>query len=216
MTSKDDGVEEPEPEPDSRIGTAAQVHRVLKTPDGTMRLLVQGLERVRILEYTQEQPFLRARIEMVPETLEEGIEMEALMRAVQELFRKLIDLEPQMPDELAVMSINVDDGRQLAYLVASSMRLKLADAQALLEMDSVRDKLLRLTQLLKKEVEVLELGRKIPVRGARRDGAHAARLLPARADEGHPEGAGRGRRTGRRHPRVGGTHHRRGNERGGR
>jgi ATP-dependent Lon protease len=83
------------------------VHRVLKTPDGTMRLLVQGLERIRLLEYTQEQPFLRARIEIVPEVWRMGIEMEALMRAVQELFRKLIELEPQMPDELAIMSINV-------------------------------------------------------------------------------------------------------------
>jgi ATP-dependent Lon protease len=161
VTSKNEDVDEPAPGEVYEIGTAAQVHRVLKTPDGTMRLLVQGLERVRLLEYTQEQPFLRARIEIVPEVLEDGLEMEALMRAVQDLFRKLIELEPQMPDELTIMSINVDDGRQLAYLVASSMRLKVQDAQALLEMDRVRDKLLRLIQLLKKEIEVLELGRKI-------------------------------------------------------
>ena len=161
VSSRDEDLEEPRPEQIHRIGTAAQVHRVLKTPDGTMRLLVQGLERIRVLEYTQHEPFLRARIEILPETLEEGIEMEALMRAVQQLFRRLVDLEPQMPDELSVMSLNVDDGRQLAYLVASSMRLKVSDAQALLEMDSVREKLLRLTTLLKKEVEVLELGRKI-------------------------------------------------------
>jgi ATP-dependent Lon protease len=161
VTSRDDGSEEPPPDQIYTVGTAAQVHRVLKTPDGTMRLLVQGLERIRILEYTQEKPYLRARIEIIPETMEDGIEMEALMRAVQQLFRKLIELEPQMPDELAIMSVNVDDGRQLAYLVASSMRLRLTDAQAILEMDSVRDKLLRLTGLLKKEVEVLELGRKI-------------------------------------------------------
>ncbi|MFZ1771661.1 MAG: endopeptidase La [Caldilinea sp.] len=161
VTSKNEDVDEPSPGEVHHIGTAAQVHRVLKTPDGTMRLLVQGLERIRLLEYTQEEPFLRARIEIVPEVLEDGLEMEALMRAVQDLFRKLIELEPQMPDELTIMSINVDDGRQLAYLVASSMRLKVADAQALLEMDRVRDKLLRLIQLLKKELEVLELGRKI-------------------------------------------------------
>ncbi len=161
VTSKNEDIDEPAPGEVHEIGTAAQVHRVLKTPDGTMRLLVQGLERVRLLEYTQEQPFLRARIEIVPEVLEDGLEMEALMRAVQDLFRKLIELEPQMPDELTIMSINVDDGRQLAYLVASSMRLKVKDAQALLEMDRVRDKLLRLIQLLKKEIEVLELGRKI-------------------------------------------------------
>ena len=161
VTSRDEEMDEPDPDKIYAVGTAAQVHRVLKTPDGTMRLLVQGLERVRILEYTQERPYLRARIEIIPETLEEGIEMEALMRAVQQLFRRLVELEPQLPDELAVMAINVDDGRQLAYLVAASMRLKSAEAQSLLEMDSVREKLLRITALLKKEVEVLELGHKI-------------------------------------------------------
>jgi len=161
VTSKDEEIEEPGPDEVYRIGTAAQVHRVLKTPDGTMRLLVQGLERIRLLEFTQEKPYLRARIEILPESIEEGLEMEALMRAVQDLFRRLIELEPQMPDELTIMSINVEDARQLAYLVASSMRLKIEDAQAILEMDQVRNKLLRLIQLLKKEIEVLELGRKI-------------------------------------------------------
>jgi ATP-dependent Lon protease len=73
----------------------------------------------------------------------------------------LIELEPQMPDELAVMAINVQDAKQLAYLVAGSMRLTHENAQLLLEMDSVHEKLMKLTQLLKKEVEVLELGRKI-------------------------------------------------------
>ncbi len=161
VTSKDESVEEPKPDQIHLIGTAAQVHRVLKTPDGTIRLLVQGMERVRIMEFIQDEPYLRARMEVVPETIEDNLEMEALMRAVQELFRKLIDLEPQMPDELAVMALNVEDARQLAYLVAGSMRLKTDESQKLLEMDSVHDKLMRLTVLLKKEVEVLELGRKI-------------------------------------------------------
>ena len=161
VTSKDEDVERPSPGQIHEIGTAAQVHRVLRTPDGTMRLLVQGLERIRILEYVQEQPYLRARVEILPEIMEENIELEAIMRAVQELFRRLIDLEPQMPDELAVMAMNVENSRQLAYLVASSIRLDTGEAQNLLEMDSTYDKLLRLTQLLHKEVEVLELGRKI-------------------------------------------------------
>ncbi len=161
VTSKDEEIEEPSPDQIHTIGTAAQIHRVLKTPDGTMRLLVQGQERIRIREYVQEQPFLRARFEIIPELQEDDLEMEALQRAVQQLFRRLVELEPQMPDELAVMAINVDDGRQLAYLVASSMRIKLEDAQALLEMDTVREKLYRLTELLKKEVEVLEMSRKI-------------------------------------------------------
>jgi ATP-dependent Lon protease len=160
-TSRDENVEKPSPDQIHEIGTAAQVHRVLRTPDGTMRLLVQGLERIRILEYVQEQPYLRARVEIIPELMEENIETEAIMRAVQELFRRMVDLEPQMPDELAVMAMNVENARQLAYLVASSMRLNVDEAQNILAMDSIYDKLLRLTQLLHKEVEVLELGRKI-------------------------------------------------------
>ncbi|MEZ4863946.1 MAG: endopeptidase La [Caldilineaceae bacterium] len=161
VASKDEDIEEPGPADIHQIGTAAQIHRVLKTPDGTMRLVIQGLERIRIREYLQSDPYLRARVEIIPETLEANLELEAISRAVQELFRKLIELEPHMPEELTIMALNVDDARQLAYLVASSMRLSTEDAQALLEMDNIFDKLLRLTQLLKKEIEVLELGRKI-------------------------------------------------------
>lgn len=174
-TSKDESIDEPGPDEIYSIGTAAQVHRVLKTPDGTMRLLVQGLERIRILDYVQTEPYLRARVEVVPETEKaeepeteewedsEPLQYEALTRAVQDLFRKLIDLEPQMPEELAVMALNVENGRQLAYLVASSMNhlISIEDSQQILEMGSVQEKLMRLIALLKKEVEVLELGRKI-------------------------------------------------------
>ncbi len=161
VTSKDETIEEPSPDQIYTIGTAAQVHRVLKAPDGTIRLAVQGLERIRIKEYVQEKPYLRARVEVLPETIEESIEVDALIRAVQDLFRRLVELDGQMPEELAVMASNVENARQLAYLVASSMRLDLEDAQHILELDSVQEKLMRLTQLLKKEVEVLELGHKI-------------------------------------------------------
>ncbi len=161
VASRDENLDEPAPHQIHQVGTAAQVHRVLKTPDGTIRLLVQGLERVRIVEYIQQEPYLRARVEALPEKIDETIETEALVRTVEDLFRRLIELEPQMPEELAVMAINAEDARQLAYLAASSLRLRIEDAQALLEMDNVQDKLRRLTQLLNKEVEVLELGRKI-------------------------------------------------------
>ncbi len=161
VTSRDDAVEEPSPEQIYKIGTAAQVHRVLKAPDGTIRLAVQGLERIRLIEYIQEKPYLRARVEVLPETLEEGLKIEASVRAVQDLFRRLVELDGQMPDELAVMAANVENARQLAYLVASSIRLEMKDAQEILDMDSVQEKLLRLTQLLNKEVDVMELGHKI-------------------------------------------------------
>ncbi len=161
VTSRDESVEEPAPDQLYEIGTAAQVHRVLKAPDGTIRLAVQGLERIRLKEYIQEKPYLRARVEVLPETLEEGLELDGTARAVQDLFRRLVELDGQMPDELAVMAANVENARQLAYLVASSMRLEMNDAQELLEIDSVQEKLLRLTQLLHNEVDVTELGNKI-------------------------------------------------------
>jgi len=161
VTSKDESIEEPSPDQIYEIGTAAQVHRVLKAPDGTVRLAVQGLERIRLTEYIQEEPYLRARVEVLPETLEEGLDIDGSARAVTDLFRRLVELDGQMPDELAVMAANVENARQLAYLVASSIRLELDDAQQLLEMDSVQEKLLRLTQLLHGEVDVMELGNKI-------------------------------------------------------
>ncbi len=161
VTSRDESVEEPVPDQIYEIGTAAQVHRVLKAPDGTIRLAVQGLERIRLKEYIQEKPYLRARVEVLPETLEEGLELDGSARAVQDLFRRLVELDGQMPDELAVMAANVENARQLAYLVASSMRLEMNDAQELLEIDSVQEKLLRLTNLLHSEVDVMELGNKI-------------------------------------------------------
>lgn len=166
VASKDETIEEPKPDQIYRIGTVAQIHRVLKTSEGTMRLVIQGLERVRIVEYVHAEPYLRARIEVIPETMEAGLELEGLIRAIQDLFRQLIDLEPHMPEELAIMALNVDDARQLAYLVASSMRLNFNDMQELLEMDEVAAKLTRLTQLMKKEIEVLELGRKIQTEAA--------------------------------------------------
>ena len=161
VTSRDESVEEPAPDQIYEIGTAAQVHRVLKAPDGTIRLAVQGLERIRLKGYIQEEPYLRARVEVLPETLEEGLELDGSARAVQDLFRRLVELDGQMPDELAVMAANVENARQLAYLVASSMRLEMNEAQELLEIDSVQEKLLRLTQLLHNEVDVTELGNKI-------------------------------------------------------
>lgn len=161
MSSHDESIEEPSPAEIYEIGTAAQVHRVLKAPDGTIRLAVQGLERIRLTEYIQDEPYLRARVEVLPETLEEGLEIDGTARAVQDLFRRLVELDGQMPDELPVMAANVENARQLAYLVASSMRLEMDDAQQLLEIDSVQEKLIRLTQLLHNEVDVMELGHKI-------------------------------------------------------
>ena len=100
--------------------------------NGNVRLIVQGIERIRIVEYVQTEPYLRARVERIPEILEPTVELEALSRNTQELFRRFVTLAPHLPDELQTAVLNVEDARQLAYLVASSIRLNLADAQRIL------------------------------------------------------------------------------------
>jgi len=144
-----------------RVGTLAVVPKLLKLPDGSLRIIVQGLERIRILEYVATEPYLRARVERAPEVIEEDIEVEALMRNLMDLFQKLASLVPQMSEELQTLILNIDDPRQLAYILAASIRMELEDRQAILEEDSVKAKLRRLTAILAKEMEVLELGKRI-------------------------------------------------------
>ena len=158
---KNEGVEEPTPDDLYAVGTMAVIHRLAKAPDGTTRLIIQGLERVRLLEYTQTSPYMKARVEAAPDEIEEDLEVEALSRNVSELFRRLVSLVSYLPEELAMAALSTDDPRQLVYMVATGVRMSLADAQAILELPSIKDKLKKLTAVLTREVEVLELGKKI-------------------------------------------------------
>jgi ATP-dependent Lon protease len=167
VTSQDPEVEEPNPDQIYRTGTAAIVHRMLRAPDGTIRLIVQGIERIHVDEYLQEQPYLRARVsempdeEDAPDLREQDLEAEALMRATLDLFRRLVSLVPHMPEELETAAMNATSAKQLAYLVAASTRMEPRQAQEILELNPVSEKLVRLNSILSKELEVLELGRKI-------------------------------------------------------
>jgi ATP-dependent Lon protease len=161
VTAKNPELEAPGPDDLHRVGTAALVHRLFRAPDGTIRLLVQGLARFRVVEFTQTEPYLKARIELAPEANEKTLEVEALMRNISTLFQRLGELVPSMPAELLSAALSVEDPLQFVYTIALYQRMDLADAQNLLELDSVVDKMRRLLTLLSKEVEVLELGRKI-------------------------------------------------------
>jgi ATP-dependent Lon protease len=143
------------------VGTMARILQMVKVPDGTLRVLVQGIERIKIGELVQTDPFFRARVDSSPEKSEKSVELEALMRGVSEVFQKMVTLAPNMPEELSSAAINIEDPRQLAYLIATNIRLDLPQRQEILEIDSVSDKLNKLMQYLNREVEVLELGRKI-------------------------------------------------------
>ncbi len=162
VTSKAPDIEEPNPDQMYQVGTAAIVHRMFRAPDGTVRLIVQGIERIQIDEYLQEQPYLRARVTQIPD--DEGpqdLELEAMMRATLDLFRRLVSLVPHMPEELETAAMNATSARQLAYLVSASTRMEPGQAQEILEIDQVSQKLVRLNSILSKELEVLELGKKI-------------------------------------------------------
>ncbi|GBD07902.1 Lon protease 2 [Candidatus Thermoflexus japonica] len=161
VASKRPELEEPMPEDCYAVGTLALIQRLLRMPDGTMRILVMGLERIRIVEYTATQPYLKARVERHPETMTPGPELEALRRKTAELFARMVELVPGLPDQLGAMAMAVEDPKQLAYAVATYLRMSLQEAQEILELDDVAAKLHRLIALLTREIEVLELGRKI-------------------------------------------------------
>lgn len=161
VASRDAEIEEPGPEDVYEVGVAANIHRMIKAPDGTIRLLVQGTERIEIEEWTESEPYLRAKVKARPDEVEDSLEVEALMRNAVDLLRRLVSLVSQLPDELLMAALNLDDPRQLVYFIATNIRMEIPEAQSILEIDSVREKLLKLTTIMTKELEVLELGRKI-------------------------------------------------------
>ncbi|MBC8171588.1 MAG: endopeptidase La [Anaerolineae bacterium] len=161
FASKDPDLETPGPDMIQTVGTLASIHRMFRAPDGTIRLLVQGLTRIEIEEYTSQDPYLKAKAHIKPETVEETLEVEAMVRNVIDQFTRLADLVPNIPNELVSATLNVDDPLHLVYAIATYMRIDPTEAQSILEMDSVEAKLRRLMGLLGKELEVLELGRKI-------------------------------------------------------
>ncbi len=163
FTAKDPELETPGPDDVHSVGTLAAVHRLFRAPDGTIRLLVQGVARIRIDHFVGTEPYLRASVSAAPENTVEQVEheLEALMRTVTDQFTRLAELMPSIPGELITSALNVDDPLQLVYAIATYIRLALNDQQRLLELDGVTDKLRFLMTLLNKELEVLELGRKI-------------------------------------------------------
>jgi ATP-dependent Lon protease len=161
VASKDGGEDAPGPEDIHRVGTAALIHKMIRVPDGTLRILVQGTKRVRLEEIVDEDPYLVGRFTELPDEVKEPKEVEALRRNVETLFTRIIGLVPYLPDELQLAAANVEDASGLANLIASTMRLKTEEKQELLEEANVAVRLRKLSVLLNRELEVLELGTKI-------------------------------------------------------
>jgi ATP-dependent Lon protease len=162
VTARDASIDAPGWDDLYSVGTVALIHKMIKVPDGTLRILVQGLQRIHLEEQISDDPYLVGRFEVLPDTDEDTPEVEALTRNVQGLFGRIIELSPYLPEELQLAAANVEDPSTLAHLVASTLRsIKTEERQDLLEMVNVEQRLRRITAILTRELEVFELSSKI-------------------------------------------------------
>jgi ATP-dependent Lon protease len=161
VASKNPELEVPEPKDLFRMGTVALIHRLFRAPDGTIRLLVQGIERFTLGEFVQLEPYLKAEIHLQDDEVDDTLEVEALSRSAMEHFERIAELIPSIPRELVASITSLEDPLQTVYTIANFQRMDLEDAQAILEIDSVGNKLRKLVSMLAREVEVLEIGQKI-------------------------------------------------------
>ncbi|MBU6399667.1 MAG: endopeptidase La, partial [Verrucomicrobia bacterium] len=142
-------------------GCAGRVLKMLKFPDNTMRVLVEGLRRIRITAYETQTPYLRARVEVLKDVAEESLELSALTRNAQQLFQEVINLSPALSDQVKVAALNLQAPGKLSDLIAANLNLSLEERQRLLEIAQVKERLSALLPLLNRELEVLTLGSKI-------------------------------------------------------
>jgi len=158
-----EGVEDEVPGPDDLygVGSAVAVARMFKLPDGKMQLLVQGVARLKAVEYTQTEPYLKAKVERLRDVLEDTVEVEALARNALNLFRKIVNLAPYLPEEIYIAAMNVSEPNDLSDFLAANINLDTEQKQQLLEELNVKERLRKLTVFLNHEVEVLEVGSRI-------------------------------------------------------
>jgi ATP-dependent Lon protease len=157
-------VNEPEADDIYQIGTMVEIKQLLKLPDGTLRVLVEGLNRVRIVEYLQYDPHYKVKLAELPEIEEKNYETEALMRTTLFQFEQYIKLSKKIPPEVLTSVHNVEDPGRLADIIASHLNLKIEEKQDILEAVSFRKRLEVLCGFLVKEIEIMEMERKIHVR----------------------------------------------------
>lgn len=161
VTSQNPDLENPGPEDLFKVGTLGMIHRLFHAPDGTIRVLIQGMARIQLGKFTQIDPYLKAEITAYPEIVETGLEIEALARNSRVQFEKIAELITSLPRELVASVLSINDPLQLVYNIANLQRMELSDAQDILETNSVSEKFKKLFAVLTRETEVLELGQKI-------------------------------------------------------
>ena len=153
--------ENPMPHEMYEVGCAARVLKMLKFPDNTVRVLVEGLWRIRIKDYTVTDPYLCARFELVKDITEDSVELTAMLRNAQSQFQEIIKLSPALSEQIKIAALNTEDPGHFTDLIAVNLNLDLGERQTLLETSSVKERLTRLLPMLNREHEVLTLSSKI-------------------------------------------------------
>lgn len=143
------------------FGTAAKVIRLLKFPEGTIRIIVSGIRRIKIDRIIQDEPYLISKITPIKDLSSGTIELEAAAKNVAAQFQKIISMQPYLPDELKIVAMNIDNPGLLADFVASNLNLTIIEKQDILETFDVKIRLEKVTIFLNKELKLLELGSKI-------------------------------------------------------
>jgi ATP-dependent Lon protease len=161
VASRHPEAEQPTPEDLYDVGVIGVVARMIRVPDGTLRVLIQGAQRVRIENWVQTEPYLVAEVAEAPDVVNQSPELVALMRNVQQTFTNIVEQVPYLPEELQIMVANVDDPSMLAHIIAGALRLKTEEKQELLEELDVGKRLRRLSEILARELEVVAIGSKI-------------------------------------------------------
>ncbi|HXI82698.1 MAG TPA: endopeptidase La [Verrucomicrobiae bacterium] len=157
----DPDLEQPRPDQLLPYGCVARVMRMLKFPDDSVRVLIQGLKRMRIVRVESDKPYLQAEVAPLDDELDPTLVTSALARNAGNLFQEIINLSPSLPDELKVAVVNIEDPSKLADVIAANLNVPLQEKQRLLEATSIKTRLTLLTNLLNREVEVLHLGTEI-------------------------------------------------------
>jgi ATP-dependent Lon protease len=161
VAQRDPAKEDPSQEDLYEVGAVGTILKMLKFPDESIRVLVRGIKRIKIKEYTSQEPFYKAKIEQLESTMAPQVKVDALVQNIRKQFGKLIEGSPILPRETQVAAQNIDDPGMLADFVATNLNLKLEDMQVVLEILDIAKRLEKVARLLNREIQVLELGSKI-------------------------------------------------------
>jgi ATP-dependent Lon protease len=161
LAMTDPSIEQPGPEEVYQVGTVAQIERALRLEDDTYQIIVHGLTRVKVSQWTSDSPYLQAQVDIMPEGEADELEIEALRRELLTVARRLVSFIPQVPEGVIDMLLQINDPTMLIYMLASNIQLQIEDAQGILDAENIAEQMQKLLHILRHELEVMEISQEI-------------------------------------------------------